>query len=250
MKKVDLKGLKVLNTRPLHQAEALNEQIRQASGQPLSFPALEIRRTEERWYDLLPPLETVSQAIFTSANAVDFGLAYLQGWPSQILITTIGKATAERLLHYNLKAYQYPHTPDSEHLLALPSFQSIKNQTILVFKGEGGRVEIEKTLKQRGAKLSVLNVYQRQLPKIDSTRFASWWQESAVDIILFTSQQAMENIFHLLGPKAKSWLMSTACLVISQRLAEVALAFGMQSVHVGRIDSIIETLDLFQQSRK
>lgn len=253
MKNFDLSGLRVLNTRPLPQANELNVLIQEANGCALSCPAFDLTTASLSWFDLLPPLKTVDQAIFTSANAVIYTLSYLKkknlSWPETIRVSAIGKATGLKLNDYGIKVHNIPEKFDSEHLLKLESFSNVRNQTILLFKGEGGRQLIENTLNAREARLIILAVYKRQLPNLNQTVLSQWWQERAVDIILFTSQQTMENIFHLFGSEAKSWLLETPCLVISQRLADIASALGMQKIIIGSTDSIIETLEQFKQGQ-
>lgn len=94
-----------------------------------------------------------------------------------------------------------------------------------------------------GAILTQLEVYKRTLPKIDKLLVKSIWQDDAVDIILFTSKQAMLNTFAIFGDHAKNWLQNKTCLVISARLAAEAQKLGIKQVIQASYNKIIEALE-------
>ena len=251
MKTSNLNGLRILNTRPYEQGKALSIAIANANGRALSCPALEILFSEATWFSALPKFDEVHQAIFISVNAVTFSCRVFAEqkltWPAHIHVIAVGNGTAKALQDHHIRVDAIPIRSDSEHLLLLNSLQAVHKKTILLFKGEGGRRLIAETLKERGAKVIELDVYQRVLPTGDQEKLESWWREDAVDIILFTSQEAMQNIFTLFGEKAHAWLQSKPCLVISQRLAEAASQAGIQKIMVCNVDTIMETLNLFNK---
>ncbi|MGQ3890289.1 uroporphyrinogen-III synthase [Legionella sp. CNM-1927-20] len=249
--KSSLKGLRVLNTRPIEQGEALSTAINQAGGIALNCPALAIVPTQIKWLKALPDLDTVKQAIFTSVNAVNYAFKVFAQqkvvWPSNIEVTAVGRSTANQLKQHKITVKNIPPIADSEHLLALPSLQEIHKDIILLFKGEGGRLLIPHTLKARGAKLIELIVYRREKPFVDRALLKTWWHNKTVDIILFTSQEAMQNIFSMFERPAHSWLKNLPCLVISKRLADAASSLGMQNIIISSPDTILETLSQFNK---
>lgn len=247
----DLRGLRVLNTRPVDQAKSLSQAIEAAGGIAIACPALIISSKERTWLTSLPKLNQVDQAIFISANAVDccfkaFNTEQLS-WPSAIQLIAVGEATATALSRYGLKAHCIPAKADSESLVQLAELQEVHNKKILLFKGEEGRELIAETLLARGADLHCIEVYKRELPKVEPQQLRALWQNEAVDIILFTSHQAMSNLFYLFGEEAKDWLCRTPCLVISERLAKEAILLGIKKVIVSAPKTIITTLHLFNQ---
>lgn len=253
MNTVNLHGLRVLNTRPLPQNQELSRHIIMAGGTPLNCPALKISPPRQDWFHLLPDLSDVQQAIFVSANAVTYSIPILLekqlAWPEHILITAVGKGTALALKSRQLRVDHIPEISDSEHLLMLDSLQAVHNETILLFKGEGGRTLITNTLTDRGAKLIELNVYQRLLPDLNLEKVERWRREGSVDIILFTSQEAIQNIFTMFGESAQAWLRRTPCLVISERLAQFASKSGIQTIIICSPETIIEALNQFNKGR-
>jgi uroporphyrinogen-III synthase len=241
--------LRVLNTRPLKQAKALTQLIEAAGGIAVECPALAIEPSDKTWVDALPDLKTVETALFISANAVDccFRVLEPEQWPASIQVLALGEATAQALMHYGLAVDLIPDQADSEHLLALSVLQAVNAKTLLLFKGEGGRTLIAKTLAARGANLHCIETYRRCLPKIDPKWLDALWRNERVDIILITSQEAMHNLFTLFGKAAHSWLCSRPCLVFSERLAREAALLGIEEIIVTEPKNILTRLHQFKQ---
>lgn len=243
--KHSLRGLRILNTRPKAQALALSQQINAAGGKVIELPTLEIKATTE-WLSLLPDLTTVDQAIFVSANAVIHCFDQLKShhlaWPNTIKVIAIGQGSAKALQELGISITAIPEIPDSEHLLALPTLANPNAQTILLFKGQGGRPLIEKTLLAKGANLQILEVYQRVMPKINQQFVKSIWRDDLVDIILFMSEQSMHHLFQFFGKEAYPWLCNKTSLVISERLAQSAASLGIKNIICSHPDRIISAL--------
>jgi uroporphyrinogen-III synthase len=247
----NLKGLHVLNTRPLKQAKALSKAIEAAGGISIECPALTIEPKDKSWLADLPDLNKVAKAIFISANAVNYCFRTLRDeqyyWPSTIEVIAVGDATAAALTSHGIKTDLIPAIADSENLLKLKELQEVNEKIILLVKGDDGRTLIAETLKTRGADLHSCEVYTRQLPKPDPQQLYSLWHNGIVDIILFTSQQAMHNLFVLFGEKARAWLCRTPCLVISKRLAEEAALLGIETIIISNSKTLLTTLHQFNQ---
>ncbi|KTD59940.1 uroporphyrinogen-III synthase [Legionella shakespearei] len=244
--KQSLCGLRILNTRPQGQAQQLSQEITAAGGVAIECPALELAASDTDWLDSLPDLNQVHHAIFVSPNAVHYALSQLEQnnirWLGQINTIAIGKGTAKALNSFQIQANDIPEMPDSEHLLALETLEQLKNQTVLLFKGEGGRTLIEESLRARGAELFSLVVYQRKMPVIQPQLIYSLWHDDAVDIILFTSEQSMRNLFKMFDRESHNWLRHKPCLVISERLAREASLLGMKKIIISHPDRMISTL--------
>lgn len=248
-----LHGLRVLNTRPLEQSHALEQAIDAAGGVSISLPLLSIEPSTHDWFMNLPNLREIHQLIFISTNAVNYFYKTLElknaAWPAGIQTIAIGKATANALAKWAIHTDKIPNTADSESLLELGLLQNIKHKTIVLVKGEGGRMDIENTLIKRGAHVIPLAVYRRALPQTENQKTGSLWQDDAVDIILFTSQQAMHNIFTLFETNAHSWLRNKPCLVISERLAHAASLLGIKNIMISRYDTVLNSLNDYVKER-
>lgn len=250
-----LKGLRVLNTRPSKQGTALSQSIRAAGGLPIDLPALLIEPTPNEWLTHLPPLASIKHALFISANAVDYFFAHLKRsinapWPNSIQVIAMGEATAAALDKHGIPVHQVPTISDSEHLLTLDALQQIRDKTVLLVKGIGGRTLITETLRARGAHLISLDVYQSRPPQFNRAEINSLWQDDAVDIILFTSEQAMQHILAAFVGKGLSWLRNKPCLVISERLAKAAALFGIKTIILSHHDAILTDLKGFNHDKQ
>ena len=238
----DWKGLRILNTRPLGQNKTLSQAIRNVGAIPIECPALAIEPVENNWSDQLTDLSLIKNAIFISANAVHYffdGLkAQHRDWPASIRVFAIGMATADALTRREIRVDEVPISASSENLLDLESIKHVINQRVLLVKGENGRDLLADTLKMRGAEVFPVAVYRRVLPPINQVYIQSLWREDAVDVIVFTSEEAMHNLFCLFGKKAHAWIISKICLVKSERLATAAARLGLKKIVVSTDDNL------------
>ncbi|GGI89208.1 uroporphyrinogen-III synthase [Legionella impletisoli] len=229
----ELNPLRILNTRPEGQNAELTQLIQSLGFLSIELPAIAIKPINN-WLNKLPPLSSIDYCIFVSANASNFFFEYLEKkhirWPATIQIFAIGKATANALKEKGNLVTAVPNPENSEALLKLPPLVEVKDKTILQIKGEGGLASIHDTLTARGARLIQINVYQRVLPNYSSSQINSLWHEDAVDIILFTSQEAIQNLFTFFGQEGQVWLKEKPCIVISERIAATAKALGIKTI--------------------
>lgn len=238
-----LKGLRVLNTRPRKQANILTKSITDLGGRVIELPTLEIQPTPQNWIHQLPDLNQISHAIFISANAAYYCFSQLDRlWPQTIKVIAIGHGSAKAISEFNIPIHSIPAKPDSEHLLRLPTLQQLKDQTVLLFKGEEGRELIQEGLLQQGAEVISLAVYKRVIPLIRHEFINSIWREDLVDIILLTSEQSISNLFTMFNEEAHDWLQLKPCLVISERLAKSAAQQGMKKILISHPDGMMDTL--------
>jgi uroporphyrinogen-III synthase len=212
--------MRVLITRPAHQAKSLCDAIRQAGATPILFPTIEIIDPPD-FTSLNTAIQNLNQAsiaIFTSTNAVHKTLPLIQTWPPQVKIMAIGEATAQVLQSFRLTVEAMPETHNSEGLLALPDLQQVSQQTVLIFKGLGGREVLKETLEKRGANVIDVITYQRRMPDINKD-----WKFGAIDIIISTSCESLQNLVHMAKGIEKSPL-----IVISERMATFAQQLGFK----------------------
>lgn len=241
-----LLGLRVLNTRPKDQAQALTKAITQAGGIVIACPTLAIQAVSHQGATHWPDLNAIDKAIFISSNAVRFCFDALKSqgldWPYHIKVIAIGLSTAKALTTYGVTVAEMPAMPDSESLLTLNSLQAVKNQAVLLVKGKGGRPLIENCLVERGARIFTLDVYERVLPNIEPSWLDSLWKNDLVDVILITSEGSLMNLLQLFGEDARPWLESKTYCVISQRLAQSASALGLRKLIVSHPNHMMDAL--------
>lgn len=224
-----LHGLRVLITRPGHQAKALATQTQYYGGVAIQFPTLEIIGTIIKKVILgVKKLKEYDFVIFISPNSV-FNTAETihriwPSWPRNTKIIATGPGTALALKQHNLPCDDCPEKDfNGIGLLNLAMLKDINQKKILIIKGEGGRLYLAKGLKTRGAEVNSLNVYKRRPPKMNKDNIP---RHEAVDVIICTSNTGLKNLVGLLYPYWQDILFKKQLLVISPRLAGNAKKLG------------------------
>lgn len=254
----DLTNLHVMVTRPRQQAGPLIEELEAAGANPWSFPLLEITpRTSPQLDQLISQLEQYDIAIFISPNAVRYGIDAVRqhrAWPDSLQLATIGKGSAQELeSRLGRAADIVPATGnDSEALLKTPALQNINGKRILIFRGQNGRELLADTLRARGAEVDYAEVYERHRPDVDPAPLNAALQSEAIDVILITSNEALENLLSMVAAANLETLYRIPLVVIHPRQAERALQAGFRYnpilAHDGSVSAIIEALTSLRAS--
>ncbi len=226
-----LQDLKVLVTRPRQRAAGLCELIEQAGGIALQFAVIEITEpaiNQSREY-AKQHLAEFELAIFISPTTVEKTLEYLKTLPENIIISALGSRTADALKSKGLKTDIVPDGHDSESLLNHPQMQAdqVSAKKIVIFRGEGGRELLGKTLQSRGAEVYYADMYQRSSPPS-----AKQLDEhlAAVDVITVSSNQGLQNLYDLATDKNN--LTSHFLVVPGERGFTLAKALGFSNIVV------------------
>ncbi len=229
-----LHGLGVLITRPAAQAQRLAEAIRAAGGEPLLYPTIAIADTDkpEAAQQILASLAGFDWAIFISANAVEKTFAFMAPavWPVKVTVAAIGAATATALQERGVKNIFSPAEPfDSEALLALPEFQSVKNKRIVIFRGQGGRETLKHTLTERGAEVVYCETYRRVKPETPNTKLTLWTEQKKIRAIDVMSGESLVNLLDMAGG-ASTAIKQMTLITHHPRVSEMARAAGFARV--------------------
>ena len=143
--------------------------LRSAGATVIEMPVLEIAPVD--CFIDAGLLSRIGLAIFVSANAVEHGVPCLRrngGLPRDCVTAAIGHATARALIDAGFADVVSPQqSMDSEGLLAMPSLQAaeVQGQHVLLVRGKsgtGGRKLLEDVLAARGAKVTVVDCYERR----------------------------------------------------------------------------------------
>ncbi|WP_305909105.1 uroporphyrinogen-III synthase [Methylomarinum sp. Ch1-1] len=232
-----LNGVRILVTRPRPQAEGLCRLIERQGGIALNFPTLEIKplaQTDEIKAKL-QALNDYHWLIFISANAVNFALKANNGKIEQFAeprIAAVGGATAKALKDHDLSVDLLPDQGfNSEALLQTSAMRAIAGQRCLIVRGRGGREMLADTLRQRGASVDYLEVYQRTMPNRDISELLALLQHNRLNAVTITSGEALQNLLAMLGDDAPL-LFSLPLVVISDRIEQMARQIGFKRILV------------------
>lgn len=228
-----LAGLRVLVTRPAEQAGSLCQQLAAAGAEPRELPLLAIAGTpaDPALRDVFEQHRAAAGWIFTSRNAVQQARRLDPGrW--QAPLYAVGAATAEALSALGHAAVIPPDEYSSEALLALPALQAVRDQSWLLVTGAGGLGLLAPTLRARGARLAVAEVYRR-VPVAHPAETVARALEGCQALIV-TSGEALQQLLAL-TPAALQPELRRRCLVLpSKRMVEVARDQGFALTVVPR----------------
>ena len=227
-----LQGLGVLVTRPAHQALNLCRLLESAGARVIRLPTLDIKPTLEI-DDLKRRLgagEPVDLIIFTSANAVRFGGPLLDR-RQELKLAAIGPATARALESLGLHVAVTPVGGfDTEHLLRHPELSRLDGRRILLVKGVGGRRQLQEQLEQRGANVTVADVYQRERISHGSATVAAVGAHFAageIHVVTATSVEIAASLFELATPALRRSFDEVHWLVPGARVAAALRERGL-----------------------
>lgn len=222
-----LAGRRILVTRPRELAQGLAALIAQAGGEPVLYPAIEIRDPEDAGAAraALARLEAFDLAVFVSPSAVRKALE-LRGapWPARVRAAALGAGTRRELEARGVRTIIAPEDgADSEALLALPALQQVAGARVLILRGAGGRELLGETLVARGAQVNVLECYRRVRPASAAA------PAGTLDAVCANSGETLENLAALLG---LARLRDTVLFVPHERVARLARDMGFAAVEV------------------
>lgn len=229
-----LAGRRVLITRPTEQAQALERLVRDAGGEPLCVPAIEIRALADPapFHAVAERLASFDLAIFVSRNAVCRALDLLGGrpWPAGLKVATVGQGSRAELEKRGFANVIAPAARfDSEALLALPELAAVRGVRIVIFRGEGGRELLGQELAARGARVEHAACYRRVVP--EGARMRSAWA-GGIDAVTVSSAEGLANLLAMLGEGATRRLSRIPLFVPHPRVLEEAQRRGLQQAIV------------------
>ena len=240
---MNLHGAQILVTRPKDQATELCQLIKDAGGESIQFPTLEIIAHQPS-YEILKIASTADWLIFTSKNAVDFAILAFNGKiPASTQIAAIGETTANSLIQAGWSVDCVPKSEyNSEGLLAEPALQNVAGRCCVIVRGLGGREKIADTLRNRQAQVNYLEVYQRIRPKSDSQLLVKQLQMQQLSAITITSVEALDNLLAMLTADVITLLKLVLLVVVSDRIKQAAEELGFKRIAVTKKPTDAEIL--------
>ncbi|MCH8303270.1 MAG: uroporphyrinogen-III synthase, partial [Proteobacteria bacterium] len=161
MSEAGLAGCGVLITRPEHQSQELAAGVKAAGGTVFHFPAIDIvGRDMDEIRRKLTALAEPDIIVFVSRNAVTHGLAAVKDCHARI--AAVGPATRHAIESAGGTVDIFPESGfDSEHLLKHAALQDVDGRNVMIVRGQSGRELLAETLRERGANVDYLCVYER-----------------------------------------------------------------------------------------
>ena len=211
-------------------------------------------------------LDQYSLAIFISTNAATIGAQWIDCyWPQlpvDLNFFAVGPTTASCLgALLDCKVISSENGMNSEALLSLPELSNVEDRKIVIFRGLGGRELLADTLRQRGATVDYIELYQRREIAYSSPSFSALIAKQKIDVIVALSGQALLRLVKLASQPLNSEdskesaenckILSLPVIVPSKRLREMAITEGFtQAISSDGADeaSIINALARWQKN--
>lgn len=225
--------MNVLITRPDERGQQLLEMLAEnhifAMHQPL------FRFEAGRELPLLPStlsgLKSGDYVFAVSKNAVDFADQTLKetgfSWRSDLHYVAVGQRSACYFASQIEQAVRYPLLAEtSEGLLALPEMQQMAGKNVLILRAESGRELFTEQMTARGAKVTVLECYQRVPLSDNVSEKISLAKRAGIDTIVLTSSEMLSLLLQNTFENEQAWLFSCRLVAVSPRIAQEAQRLG------------------------
>jgi uroporphyrinogen-III synthase len=217
-----LAGMRVANTRAVHQAAALDARLRAEGAIPVPFPCLSIEPISDT-RELDAALNgaitgAFDWVLFTSVNTARVAGERLRligmeaGLPC--LVAAVGRATADAVEQALGRAVDLIPAPHEQHAAALAAALPIaEGERVLIPASSQARPELAEALQARGATVTVVTAYET-VPAVPDTDLPALL--NAVDAVAFASPSAVAGFAERLAasglePEALAGLI-VACI--------------------------------------
>ena len=223
-----LEGLRVVVTRAAHQADELASLLREHGAIVLLVPVIGITAPKDPG-----PLQTAARSdvyqwiVFTSANAVLGFVSELKKggrWPNA-RIAAVGAATKQIAESNGFTVQLVPAEYVAESLLEAFASENLSGCRILIPSAAVTRDVVAPALRQRGARVDVVEAYRNIVPPEAPDRVQSLFVEPYPDWVTFASPSAATNLVKLAGSDA---LMHSKIASIGPVTSEAVRDFGLQ----------------------
>lgn len=200
-------GKRIVVTRTREQASELMAGLEESGANCMEFSTIQIQPVES--YEVLDEeldrLEEYHWILFTSLNAVNyfFQRLYSMGKDARDMkgpgIAAVGKATADLLMEYGVRADLLPSVFTGEGLAESLLDQGVEGRNILIPRAVKAREILPETLRGAGAQVTVAPVYQNVIPEGKREQLREQLASGGVDMITFTSSSTVRNFLSMVG---------------------------------------------------
>jgi uroporphyrinogen III methyltransferase/synthase len=235
----DLRGAKIVVTRPALAAKSITETLVQLGAQVICMPlfAVEGLVSAENLLKLAQGLNSYDLVICISRNALDLVLPYVAEVDA-INWATVGPETAKYLQIKGASNVISPLQPpfDSNSLLLQLQLtaKTLKNQCIMILTGADGNNALAEALQYQGARVEVAALYKRTMPEMSSLQLQTELNTvPAIDIMVVTCVTSLANL-QALAASAGVNPFGIPLLVVSPRISAYALEKGFVSVRIAK----------------
>jgi uroporphyrinogen III methyltransferase / synthase len=194
-----LQGKRIVVTRSPDQADDLIGRLQALGAEAIPFPVIQLVPLPAGALDeALVSLDAYDWLIFTSANAVRFFWERLDSRdaaPLKVRVAAGGSATADRLRSLGVEPDFIPEEFVGERLVE--GLGDLTGRRVLLPRSRIGRPEIAELLRQRGARVDEIALYDTVTAAPGEEAWAAL--DRPIDCITFTSPSSVRNWLRLLA---------------------------------------------------
>ncbi len=237
LKRMPLKGKRILITRAREQSAAFAEALERLGGEPIVFPTIETV-PPLRWDRLdkaIDGLKSYDWIAFTSANGVLFLRQRLQErrrkfvFPASLKVCAIGPATAKALKENGISVDYVPKEYVAESVVEGFEKIGVRGKRILLARAKIARDVLPKSLKKMGAEVDVVEAYRTIKPRGGSKKLRDLLEKGEADVITFTSSSTVNHFVELLKEEnLKKCLDGKMIACIGPVAAKTARSWGIK----------------------
>jgi uroporphyrinogen III methyltransferase/synthase len=247
-----LSGMRILITRPKHEADVFSERLRALGAVPIELPTIEIQppTSTEQLDGVVRRSKDYRWVVFTSVHGVQSFLHRMSalGVPLSALngvsVAAIGSATANALTRAGVQPDYVPDEFLSEKIAL--GLGDVRGQRILLPRADIASKKLPDLLRERGALVDEVAAYRTMIPNgLTPERVYAIFSDG-VDLVTFTSPSTVRNLAQVLGlEELKKLLRKARVACIGPVTMEAAKELGL-AVHVvamaHTIDSLLEAI--------
>ena len=223
--------MKVLLTRPAAPSNDLVQALRKAGDEVSSCPALVIAArapsTAQR-----ANVPFANCFVFVSAHAVRYGWGFVESRAADhdVQWCAVGPTTAALVSAHGVSVVAPVAPGSSDALLELDALQSVREKRFVIVRGVGGVDPIRVVLEARGARVDVLEVYERKSADVATLARAL---ATGVDVVVVSSGDGLDAIVSaLIQGRLQQTMASVTFVVPSERVAAQARVTGVARILV------------------
>jgi uroporphyrinogen III methyltransferase/synthase len=246
-----LTGKTVLVTRAAGQSSEITALLEAHGAQVAQFPTIEIVPPDswEPCDRAVDELNAFDGLIFASANGVRFFFERLRerGVPlddlNSKLVYTVGDKTRSAVQEFGVRVLASPASFSAEDLGAMMTSNDMTNKRLLFPRGNLGDDALPQALRNAGAKVDTVVVYQTQGPRdADADTIRGKVLNGTIGVLTFTSPSTAEHFFQLFTPQELG-IIATRCIVaaIGPTTGRALAALGIR-VHIVAAESTVSSL--------
>lgn len=198
-KKNKLRGERILVTRAPHQQASLSRNIREAGGEPVSFPAIRITEPPhlERFHRHLRHLDSYDFLLFTSQNGVRVFFEHMENlgleFPRHLQTAAIGPRTGEALETFGEPPEIVPEEYRAEQLADEMKEALSTEASLLLARSSIARPVLREKLDRAGFQVDEIHPYTIGVNREQDPEVIHSLQEEGIDYLTFASSRTVKN---------------------------------------------------------